>query len=48
MHGDASPGAQKIGERHLPHRPLHCEGIEVRRQLAAWIHEMNQVAKDVV
>ena len=48
MHGGASPGAP-IGKANGNYRNgrFTSEAIEMRRQLAAWIREMNHVAKDV-
>jgi hypothetical protein len=33
---------------HYRHGRFTCEAIEMRRQLAAWIREMNQLADNIV
>ena len=45
MHGGRSPGAPR-GKANG--NQFTCEAIAVRRQLAVWIAEMNQLADDVV
>jgi hypothetical protein len=48
MHGGSSPGAPKgDANGNYRHGRFTCESIEMRRQLAAWIREMNQLAEDV-
>jgi hypothetical protein len=32
---------------HYRHGRFTCEAIEMRRKLAAWIREMNQLARDI-
>jgi hypothetical protein len=49
MHGGSSPGAPKGNANgNYQHGRFTCEYIEMRRQLADWISEMNQLAEDVV
>jgi hypothetical protein len=49
MHGGSSPGAPKgSANGNYRHGRFTCEAIEMRRQLSAWIREMNQLADDVV
>jgi hypothetical protein len=40
------PGSLANG--NYRHGRFTCEAIEMRRQLAAWIREMNQLAKGVI
>jgi hypothetical protein len=49
MHGGSSLGAPR-GEANGNYRTgrYTCEAIEERRQLAAWIRAMGQLARDVV
>jgi hypothetical protein len=48
MHGGASPGAPK-GKANGNYRNgrFTCEAIEERRQLAAWIRAMGQIARNL-
>jgi hypothetical protein len=48
MHGGKSPGAPR-GEANGNYRTgrFTCEAIAERRQLAAWIQAMSQLARDV-
>jgi hypothetical protein len=48
MHGGNSPGAP-TGEANgnYRHGGFTCEAIAERRQLAAWIKEMGQLAQEV-
>jgi hypothetical protein len=48
MHGGSSPGAPK-GKANGNYRNgrFTCEAIAERRQLAAWIREMAQVARSI-
>ena len=48
LHGGRSPGAPR-GEANgnYRHGRFTYEAIEMRRQLATWIREMNQLADDV-
>ena len=48
MHGGSSPGAPKgDANGNYRHGRFTCKAIEMRRQLTAWIREMNQLAEDV-
>jgi hypothetical protein len=49
MHGGASPGAPK-GPANGNYRTgrFTCEAIEKRRQLAAWIRAMGQLAREIM
>jgi hypothetical protein len=48
MHGGSSPGAPKRrANGNYRHGGFTCEAIEMRRQLAAWIKAMGQLAREV-